>query len=157
MNVMSGWYSYLPAILSGVSAISSASAARKQGKYESAAFRTNAAYARINANDALARGQTSAMSAAVKARMIVGSQRAALAAQGIDISSGSALDVQVNTGHLSELDIMNIKNNAAREAWGYNIQASDYENRATLASMEASNKSRSTLLTGGLETLRLLG
>lgn len=150
------FFKYLPAILSGVSALSSAKDTRQQASYEAAALRTNAGYAKLQAEDAKSRGATTAMSAVVKARMTVGSQRAALAAQGIDISSGSALDVQENTAQLSELDIMNIKNNAAREAWGYSIQASDYMNQAALTEAAGRNASRNTLLTGGLNTLRLI-
>lgn len=150
------FFKYLPAILSGVSAISQAKDARQEASWSAAQMRTNAGYARLQAEDAKTRGASSAMAAVVKARMNVGSQRAALAAQGIDISSGSALDVQVNTADLAEIDIMTIKNNAAREAWGYNVQASDSMTQAAMTEKAGSNKSRNTLLTGGLNTLRLI-
>jgi hypothetical protein len=147
---------YLPAILSGVSAVSQAKDTRNEASWSAAQLRTNASYSRMRAEDAKARGGASAMAAVVKARMTVGSQRAALAAQGIDISSGSALDVQVNTAELSDIDIMTIKNNAAREAWGYGVQAGDYDQQAKMAEQAGGNRSRNTLITGGLNMLRLI-
>jgi hypothetical protein len=118
-------------------------------------YRYNAGISRMQSEDAKLRGETSAMQRGSSARSMVGSQRAALGAQGIDVSSGSALDVQVDTGKIAEMDIVTIRNNAAREAWGFDVQAQDYENRAGMASASASNRSRTTLLTGGLNALRL--
>ena len=147
---------WLSVLLSGASTSMTANANRKEGEYEAEALRTNALYAKAQSEDAISRGESDSMKAAVKARMMVGSQRAAMAAQGIDISSGSALDVQVDTARLSELDVMTIRNNASREAWGYQVQSTDYLNRAGLASRAGRNKSRTTLITGGLQTLRLI-
>ena len=147
---------WLPAAFEALTSIGKAKDIRDTGGYEASMFRTNAALSRKQAEDAMARGESKSMSTVVHARSMVGAQKAALAAQGVDVSSGSALDVQVNTGKLAELDIMVIRNNAIREAWGFNVQATDYENQALLKEMQTKNKSRSTLITGGLNTLRLL-
>jgi len=74
----------------------------------------------------------------------VGAQRAAMAAQGIRLDTGSALDVQQETKAISELDALTIKNNALREAFGYGV-STDY------AASMSSAKSVDSLLSGGLQ------
>jgi hypothetical protein len=78
-----------------------------------------------------------------------------MAASGVDINSGSAADVQANTATIGALDEATIRNNAAREAFGYTTQATDYLTRARFARTAASNAAlgvegdeASTLLTG---------
>lgn len=138
-----------------LSSIFSANSARKEGEYEAAMMRENAVLARQQAEDAVARGQADTMQVRQRALQLVGSQRARMAAQGIDISSGSALDVQVDTGKLAEIDALTVRNNAAREAWGFKTQAADYERRAGLARIAGRNRATTTLLTGGLNAMSL--
>lgn len=149
--------SWLPSAFAGLSAVVGARDSLDEASYSSSMLGVNASLARKQAEDAVSRGESSAMRAKVAARSMVGSQRAALAAQGIDIGSGSALDVQTNTAALAEIDIMTIRNNAAREAWGFNVQAADYGAKASLTKMAGKNKARTTLLTGGATALHLWG
>ena len=141
--------------LSGIGSMMESNDIKKGGAFSAAALRQNAMLARKQAEDAVKRGETNSMEAYSKGRSMLGSQRAAMAAQGIDINYGSAMDVQVDTSIATSMDMMMIRNNAAREAWGFNVQASDYENQAYLTEMSTKNKSRSTLITGGLNALRL--
>ncbi|HLA14756.1 MAG TPA: hypothetical protein VJZ25_07010 [Gemmatimonadaceae bacterium] len=120
-------------------------AARARGEYLGAMEEQNAKLADWQAEDAIARGYETAF----KHR---GAQRAALAAQGISVGSGSALDVQLD-------DELIIRNNARLAAWGYRVEAAGFRSRAHLARVGgrieqwgARATAGSTLLTGGAQT-----
>lgn len=96
----------------------------------------NADMLEVSANDALARGEEEAKVVRRRAAMTRGSQRAALAAQGVDVNDGIATDLQDETGILGELDAAKVRKNAWREAWsirtqaGYQREAGRYAYRA---------------------------
>jgi hypothetical protein len=134
-------------------AYSQSQADKAQGAYQRQQYEANQQFAEIQAEDARIRGEKDARLIRGKAQQIKGDQRAALAAQGIDVNSGSAMDLQVETDVMSAQDAMTAKNNAWREAWGYKIQASSYGSQGRFAEMAAQNSSRNTLITGGLSFL----
>jgi hypothetical protein len=84
-------------------------------------------------------------------RGLTGSQRAAYAAQGVDINSGSAADVVANDKQLGALDVLTIKQNAAREAHGYEMQANLARKAGANAARNYNNQAISTLLTGAAQ------
>ena len=67
-------------------------------------------------------------------------QRAALAANGVAIGEGSAAELQASTDIVKELDVNQIKSNALNQAWGYRMQASNYEGQALMAEAQKQNK-----------------
>jgi hypothetical protein len=107
-----------------------AKAVRRQGWYEAEQLERNAVLAEEQAKDALARGETGVQQIRGETAQLLGTQRAALAAQGIDIQTGSAAEVQQDTTALGELDILTIRANAAREARGLTFEASQYRTAA---------------------------
>lgn len=125
-------------------------AQKTQGQYQKAMYDQNAKLADLSADDALRRGDKEVISLKKQGKQIIGAQRAALAAQGIEVDSGSALDVQVDTAYQVELDAMKIKNNAWREAWGYKTEALNARTQGTFAALGAKNAATNTLITGGL-------
>lgn len=92
----------------------------------------NANVADLNAEDALTRGQEEAHRFRAGVRVLIGSQRAAQAASNIEVGFGSALDVEADAALLGKMDEITILNNAARESWGYRIEASDRRRRAAI-------------------------
>lgn len=92
----------------------------------------NASVADAQAQDAIERGQQDESRYRSGVRDLIGSQRAGFAASGVDIGFGSAVDAQADAAFLGELDALTIRNNAAREAWGYNVQATDLRKRAEI-------------------------
>lgn len=109
----------------------------------------NAAVADVQAQDAVTRGAQDEARFRSGVRGMVGTQRAGFAAGNIDVSSGSAVDVQADTAYLGELDALQIKTNAAREAWGYTVQAQDLRKRAEIARktgvfLEATGRTQAT-------------
>lgn len=133
-------------------------AARAEGDFQAGVLGLNADLADRAAEDAILRGNEAANRSRAGTRALAGAQRATLAAQGIDINSGTALDLQSETQDLGELDILTISNNAQREAYGFKVEAFNDRQQAKLARMSARNKegsannaSISTLLTTGAQ------
>lgn len=126
---------------------------RAQGKYQSTVAESNARLADIQSQDAIDRGNQAANKNTDKTRQLIGSQRASLAAQGIDVNSGSAADVQADSASLGALDSATIKNNAYREAWGYKVQSMNDTYAGKFASIAADSNANNTLLTGGMNAV----
>lgn len=135
-----------------------ATATEAQGEFEALQLERNAGYADAQGQDALARGRQAEGAQRRGMRGLAGSQRAALAASGVNIDSGSAADVVENDQQIGELDALTIRNNARREAWGYGVQSSDLRQQAGMVRAGAGNTAAalrrqgiSTLLSGAGE------
>lgn len=139
----------IPFIAMGVSALMSAQQNKQAGEASAAANMQNAAISRAQAADSLKRGEFEADQQRIKTAGAVGTQRAGFAGNGVDVNSGSAALVQDDTAALGELDALTIRNNAAREAWGYNIQADQYEQAAGNAKKSANNAIMGGLVSTG--------
>ena len=92
----------------------------------------NAKVADRQATDAVERGAQQESNFRASVRGAIGGQRAGIAANNVDVGFGSAVDVQADAAYLGELDALQIRTNAAREAWGYSVQASDLRTRAQI-------------------------
>lgn len=96
--------------------------------------------ARVNANFALL-GKTMARHAgdhaiarySLQAGNAMASQRAALAANGVVMSEGSAQELQDTAAMMTAIDIQTIRNNAINEAFGHENRATDLLSQAALA------------------------
>ena len=104
----------------------------------------------LKAESAITRGRDEESEQKIKTKLLIGRQRARLSAQGIEIDSGSALDLQLESAEFGAADALTIRDNAFREATGHRIQAIDFRNQAEFARLSGKNRSGSTLLTGGL-------
>ncbi len=102
----------------------------------------NAQVADLQAQDAVERGREEESRFRTGVRGIIGAQRAEIAASGTDVGFGSAVDVQEDAAFLGELDALTIRNNAAREAWGYKVQAHDIRQRARITRQEGRELAR---------------
>lgn len=100
-------------------------AAREAGEADAARLEYNARVAEAQGDDALLRGTEEEQRFRSTVRGLIGSQRAGFAAQGVNVGSGSAVDVQADAAYLGELDALTIRSNAQREAWGFRVQAED--------------------------------
>lgn len=112
-----------------VSAVGSYNQARGQQNaldYESAVASNNAKIADYQAQLAIQNGQTQEENQRLKTAAMFGTQRAGLAANGVDLGSGSANEVLATTSMMGERDALTIRDNAARQAWAYRNQAAGY-------------------------------
>ncbi len=148
-SIMAGAYG-VQGLNSIVSSRNQAQAIKLQGAYQKQQADANARLAMIRADDASRAGDLKAGAARRKGSAILGAQRVAAAAQGVDINSGSAADLQLETDQMSEIDVNQIKNNAWREAWGYQVQANDLIAQGNMAATSAKYNARATVLTGNI-------
>lgn len=122
---------------SAIGAISQGNANSAYAKYSAEVARNNSTIANQNANYATAAGETKAYDQAMKARAAAGALRASLGANGLDVNSGSALDVQVSDREIGQTDVERERSNAALKAYGYRVQASNYEAESKLDDAQA--------------------
>lgn len=80
-------------------------------------------------------------------RTQVGAQRATLAANGIDPDSGTGLELQEQTVGFGETDAATIRYNAMREAWGYGVNANNFEAQKAVTKADTKNSVASTWIT----------
>lgn len=135
--------------LAGAGTQATSQYANARAVQDQAAF--GASVADLQSKDAIDRGDFSAQQRAMAGNRTMGAQRATAAASGIDSNSGSVLDVQASEAGLSALDQAMIRNNAAREAWGYRAQATLNSMGADQAAGGMRRQAVSTLLTGGAQ------
>lgn len=121
------------------------------GQKNAANMRYNQKIAKQQAQEARERGQREKVKFMKGINKLVGSQRAAFAAQGIEVDAGTALDYQTDTRTQAEDDARTIINNAALEAWGYEVQAVNYGQKAEVAAAEGISSGFNTILTSGLK------
>lgn len=138
-------------VLSVSSAYAQGEAQRMQGQYQKNMADINARNAELSAEDSIKRGGEAAASYRKKINQTVGAQRAALAAQGIDVNADDALSLQDETRQIGEMDVLTIKNNALREAFGYKSQAQSYQSAGAYAEKAGNTGARNTLIGGGLQ------
>ena len=135
------------------SANKEAEARKKQAQFQSMISNYNAKILDFQAEDAYRRGEEDAQGYLKQGRQMQGTQRAALAAQGVEVDSGSAADIQSETHVMTRMDARKIRNNAAREAFGFKTQAVQSRMEAAYGMQAAESGARGTLLTGGLNAL----
>lgn len=140
-----------PLALAAMAAFSAYSAAESQNssdEYQAGVARNNQQTAEWQAADAAQRGNEAKAATRRKYSALEGTQRASLAARGLDIGEGSANAMLQDTAFFGEYDQNTVRANAAREAWGYKVQASNFGNEAGFR--QASADGRSPILSGAM-------
>lgn len=120
-------------IMNAVGQKKAGAAAKDAGEAEAQRLEYNAGVTGLQAADAVTRGAEEEQRFRSTVRGLIGSQRAGFAGQGVDVGSGSAVDVQADAAYLGELDALTIRSNAQREAWGYRVQGEDLRMAAGVA------------------------
>jgi len=143
------WMAAIPIGIALLGGVMGAQNAKQEGAFNSGMLKQNAALKDQAANDTIAAGNTSADWQRVRTGQAIGTQRSAQAANGIDVNSGSAAQLQDDTAMIGELDALTIANNAAREAYGYRVQAQQDRQNSAQVLTNAGNKATGSIL-GGL-------
>jgi hypothetical protein len=124
--------------LSVLGGINGAKAEKSQLKYQAAVENNNAIIADQNAKfedqraaDARTRGVQEELQQRRKVNQLMGEQAASAAGAGVQVNSGSPLDIMSDTVMLGESDAKTIRQNAAREAFGYEQNAYNYRYSGT--------------------------
>jgi hypothetical protein len=143
------------AIGSGSAAFMNAGSQKSFLKYQADMAEINARMSELQAQAAISRGNSVEQQVLMDLSRTKSSQKVAFAANGVDLSSGVVQDVRDSTNMLADIDITNVRLNAAREAFGYRTQAVNERTRASMARTTASgispglNMATSLLGSGG--------
>jgi hypothetical protein len=126
----------------GVSALGSyqqAQAAKSAAKYDAAVAASNAKVAEFKAQDAQDRAQLEAENLGRQQAALRGKQRASIAANGIDLSSGTATSLTDAADFYGLQDQRTVAEGGVREAWGYRTQGAGYQAEAQMHRAKASS------------------
>lgn len=125
-----------------------ASAQAASYTYQAQVAKNNAAIQENNAQAALQAGQTEEQNQRLKTAQLVGSARAAMAANNLDTTSGTPLGVIGDIAKTGELDALTIRSNAARTAYNYRVAGMSETAQAGLDTASASNSKTAGLIAG---------
>lgn len=143
--------------IGALGAIRSADASSSAASYNAEVAANNATIAQQNATWAGQAGEQQAAMQEQKTRATVGAIQASQAAGGVDVNSGSAVDVRSSAAQLGELDAITIRSNAARQAYGYNVQAAGDTSQSQLDRFQASQDTTGGYINAGSTLLGGIG
>ncbi len=131
-------------------------AAQASGEFNAAVARNNAQAARDAAGVEHAIGKVKSAKAQLAARQAAGLARAGGAGRGVDVNTGSILDLIEDETLAGQLASDTIKNNTARRVQALTFQSSNFDAQSGLLLAEGSNAASAanigafgTLATGG--------
>jgi glucan-binding YG repeat protein len=134
-------------VLGVAGGVQQAQAQKAAGQAQEAQAKENAKAANVQAQNAVLTGQIEEDRRRQQTRRMLATQRTAFAANNVDMSSGSAADILGDTAAIGEQDALTIRANAAREAWGYKVDANNSMNQGRMANAAAKNNATGTYLT----------
>lgn len=140
------------AVSGAVGAYRSAAGQRAALQYQSAVASNNAQIAQDQQRFALINGEQEEQASQLKTAALMGDQRAALAANGVDLGEGSANEILATSKFMGARDALTIRDNAARQAWAYGQQAKGFGNEAAIDTATAKAMSPSSAALGSLLT-----
>ena len=159
-NIIAGTAAAVTVASAALGAVSSYS----QGKSQQAMYNYQAQVAQQNAkianNNAAMERQTGIEEARmqrIKTLQAVGSQQAAMAANGMDITQGTSLDIIEDTSAMGELDALQIQTNYERKALSYEQQANNFSNEANMDVIAGKNAYRSGVINAAATGLNGVG
>ncbi len=112
-------------------------AAAKMAQYQAQVARNNKLIAERAAEYAISTGQQRAAIQSMKGAAVAGKIKAAQAASGLDVNTGTAVDVRVGQREAETLDSANVLHKAQLENYGYMVQAGNFEAEARLQDAKA--------------------
>lgn len=149
---------YASAGIAAISAISGAfsqaRAYKAQGAIESTISGINSNIASLQSKETLAAGDLAVSREDLKTTQTEGSVLANQGASGTAVGSGSNVLVRNAVRSTGDQDALTIRNNAQRQAFGYNSQALEETYKGQFATLTATAQSDQTLLAGGLQAIQ---
>lgn len=133
-----------------------AKAQANAARYNAAVATNNAAIAKQNAAWMAQEGQARTLAQQMKTRAEVSALTASEASSGVRLDSASFTDVRSTAREQGELSALDIRTKTARQAYGYDVEATNYMAQAGLDKMNAASSlaagkiASSATLMGGL-------
>lgn len=125
--------------MSAYSASEQADASKKAANYQAQVNANNAKIAEYQRSSAIQQGEVDAQNSMRQQAQTLSAQRAALASNGVDLTEGSSQDLLATTKFLGAADVNTIQSNAARQAWGYDVQGMNASAAGQLDKWKADN------------------
>jgi hypothetical protein len=144
-----------PAIIMMIGSAVSAVGQYQAGKTQERIALRNQELAEQAAADAVERGNLEEEKHRLQVGALVAKQRALIASAGVEIGTGSPIDIFADTAAKGELDILTIRNNARREAWGLKGQALNFGYQGKLAKSRGAWGASSTAFQGAATSYSL--
>lgn len=135
-------------LVQGFGAMAGGLDAQRESKRRQAIAILNAQAAEEAAADVRLRGEDAAALARTQASLDIADNRAAYGASGVDGTVGSPLEAMRAYRRKADLEVLTLRNNAAREAWGLRRQAQLASMEGKAAELRANNETAGTLLGG---------
>lgn len=137
-----------------VGAYKSAKGQKAALAYQASVAENNTKLAQEQARFAELDGAQEEQSLRMKVASSLADQKAVAAANGVDVSMGSPVELMASTKYIGELDAMTIRDNTARRAWALRENARGFENeaamdRATAGAMSPWMAAAGSILTNG--------
>lgn len=130
-----------------------ADAMKAQGEWQEQQMRFNADVTSMQRREIDKKSQEDVFQRQEDVRQMLGIQKVAIAANGIDLDSDVSKQLEADTRRTGMKDVLAIKNNAWREAWGLDVKAQDLRSQGALARAGADVGAATTLATGGLRAI----
>lgn len=112
--------------ISAIGAIGQGASNAAQARYQAQVAANNAVTAQQNANYAIAAGQTEGTNAGLRERATGGRLTTELAANNLDVNTGSAARVRTSQAEIGAQDVQQTYANAGLTAYGYRTQATSF-------------------------------
>ena len=135
-------------VMMAVSTAFAAKSALDQGRFAKGTARYNARVAENEAQETRRVGTEAENAQRLKTAMLLSKQRAQIGAAGVELGSGSALQLQEDTATLGEADALRIRSNFERKAAGLETGAELTLAQGEFAASAGINKATGTLLSG---------
>lgn len=138
--------------ISAIGAISGGIAAQNTANYQAAIAKNSATIAEQNAVRTEQAGEAATENQGRKGASRLASLKTAQATNGVDVNTGTAVDVQTGERETNQLDTENVFANSELHAYGYRTQATNFEAEEKLDKSKADNAVPAAALkaTGGL-------
>jgi hypothetical protein len=126
-------------ILGAVGAEKTAAAQQQMYNYQAGIAQINSRIDLHNADYARNVGEIQARDYGIKAAQELGNIRSAQSASNIDVNSGSSADVRASQRTVAQMDLTQIRSNAAKTAYDFDVKSTMDLNQSTLDIMAGQN------------------
>jgi len=140
-------------VLGGLGNMLSGQSSQNMYNYQSAVALVNKQISDQNASYAIAAGETSAQQSGMQTRATIGTTRATQGAGGLDVNSGSNLNVRSSEAEVGAESAALIRSNAAKQAYGYEVEGLQYTAQSAVYKQAGSQSALAGMIGAGSSLL----
>ncbi|NBT57960.1 hypothetical protein EBT16_04165 [bacterium] len=123
--------------MSTVSSVFGAIDQKRSLNYQADIADINSRLNEMSADQEIKKGQFQEQALMQDVANVKGTQRSSMAANGLELTEGTARNILESTDYMAERDLETIRTNAARAAFGQRTQALNYKNQAAAYRMQS--------------------